>query len=74
MRIEDYAWLGYRALFPRHRMLRSTIAEALRVFAETIRTGHPFRPGYSDACANLRLLALASGVSGATVASGGANG
>ncbi|MGC2182028.1 MAG: Gfo/Idh/MocA family oxidoreductase [Terriglobales bacterium] len=74
MRIEDYAWLGYRALFPRHRMLRSTIAEALRAFAETIRTGHQFRPGYSDACANLRLLALASGVSGATVASGGANG
>jgi predicted dehydrogenase len=73
-RIEDYAWLGYRALFPGHRMLRSTIAEALGVFAETIRTGDQFRPGYSDACTNIRLLALASGLSGAAVACRGANG
>ena len=53
-RIEDYAWLGYRALFPRHRMLRSTIAEVLGVFAETIRTGDQFRAATSDACTNIR--------------------
>lgn len=73
-RIEDYAWLGYRALFPSRRMLRSTIAQALCAFVETIRTSRQFHPGYSDARTNIRLLALASGVASVTTASGGANG
>ena len=60
-RMEDYAWLGYRALLPSRRMLRSTIAQALAAFLETIRTGRRFQPGYSDARANLRMLAMASG-------------
>jgi predicted dehydrogenase len=73
-RVTDYAWLGYRALFPSHRMLRYTIAQALGAFVETIRTTRPFHPGYSDARANLRLLAMASGMASVTTASGGADG
>lgn len=73
-RMEDYAWLGYRALFPSRRMLRSTIAQALCAFVETIRTSRQFHPGYSDARMNIRLLALASSMASVTRASGGANG
>lgn len=73
-RIEDYAWMGYRALFPRHRMLRSTIARALCAFVKTIRTGGQFQPGYSDAHTNIRLMALASGMVAVTSASGTDNG
>jgi predicted dehydrogenase len=73
-RLADYAWLGYRFLFPEQRLLRYTITQALGVFVESLRCGRPFQPGYAEARANLRLLALASGVAGVTITSGGANG
>jgi len=73
-RLEDYAWMGYRFLFPTQRMLHYTITEALNVFVESIGADRHFKPGYAEACANLRLLALASGVTNSTMTSGGANG
>ena len=60
--LEDYAWLGYRGLFPGHRMLRQTIMHSLSTFIESLRTGSCFKPGYAEACENLRLLARAAGV------------
>jgi predicted dehydrogenase len=72
--LEDYAWLGYRFLFPNRRMLRHTITQALNVFVESLRTDCHFQPGYAEARANLRLLALATGVTDVTMTSGGANG
>jgi predicted dehydrogenase len=72
-RLEDYAWFGYRALFPSQRMLRTTIARALSAFVESIRTGRQFQPGYAEARANLRLLAMASGAA-TVIPAGGGNG
>ena len=72
--LSDYARLGYRFLFPARRLLRHTITQALSVFVESLRTGRPFEPGYAEARANLRLLALASGVADVTMTSGESNG
>jgi predicted dehydrogenase len=73
-RLEDYAWLGYRFLFPARRLLRLTITRALNVFVESLRVDRHFQPGYAEARANLLLLALASGVTDVGMSSGGANG
>jgi myo-inositol 2-dehydrogenase / D-chiro-inositol 1-dehydrogenase len=73
-RLEDYAWLGYRFLCPTQRMLRYTITQALSAFMESLRTDCHFQPGYAEALANFRLLALASGVTDVTTTSGGVNG
>jgi len=72
-RLSDYAWLGYRFLFPTQRLLRYTVTTALSRFVESIRTGGPFHPGYAEARLNLRLLALASGATEVTLTSGETN-
>lgn len=72
-RLSDYAWLGYRFLFPTQRLLRYTVTTALNRFVESIRTGGPFHPGYAEARSNFRLLALASSAADVALTSGEAN-
>jgi len=71
--LEDYAWFGYRMLFPSRRMLRQTIMHSLSRFVESLRSGSCLKPGYAEACANLRRLAMAAHVAESITASHGAN-
>jgi predicted dehydrogenase len=56
----DLVVLCYRAVRRSHSMMRYSVAAVLTAFAESIRRGLPFSPGFDDAAANTKWLDAAA--------------